>query len=161
MGGMAGLDRPEAMDGRSIMPLLVDQHDKKLPAQTRAHVAKLAPAGRDAFAAAWRDHVFIEYYFNADNAKCGGYKTEDLHNNFIGLRHMPSSEFGDTSYTEYQTGNQGQADIGFDAIDFVEYFNLTQDTWQMHNLWKVADQGTQEKLSKKLRAWFNCRGDDC
>jgi len=159
--GMAGLDRPSSMDGRSIMPLLVDKDDKSVPAQTRHHVAKLAPDGAAAFAASWRDHVFIEYYFNANNAKCGGYNTEDLHNNFIGLRHMSGSEFGDTSYTEYQTGNQGQAHIQFDDVDFVEYFNLTDDTWQMRNLWKSADQTVQKKLSDKLRVWFNCRGDDC
>merc|ERR1711920_491629 len=118
------------------MPLLVEQHDAAVPAQTRAHVAKLAPHGAQAFAAGWRDHVFIEYYFNDNNAKCWGYNTEDIHNNFIGLRHMQGSEFGDTSYAEYQTGRQFLHNIKFDNVDFVEYFNLTADHWQMQNLWK-------------------------
>merc|ERR1712048_1179875 len=134
--------------------MLVDKDDEDLPEQTRRHVASLAPSGKDAFAAGWRDHVFIEYYYVADNKKCDGYPTEDLHNNFIGLRHMAGSEFGDTSYAEYQTGNQGKADIAFDAIDFVEYFNLTADTWQMHNLWKTGSQAAQAELSRKLRVWF-------
>lgn len=159
--GMAGLDRPESMDGRSIMPLLIDGHDETVPAQTRAHVMRLAPKGQAAYAASWRDHVFIEYYFNANNSKCGGYNTEDIHNNFIGLRHTAGSEFGDTSYAEYMTGSQGQSDVSFDAVDFVEYFNLTEDTWQMRNLWKTGDQTAQRKLSQKLRVWFNCRGADC
>lgn len=159
--GMAGLDRPESMDGRSILPLLVDQDDETVPAQTRAHIAKIAPQGREAYAAGWRDHVFIMYYFNDKNTKCDGYDTEDVHNNFISLRHMPWSEFGDTSYTEYQSGNQHDADIAFDDVDFVEYFNVSEDKWQMHNLWKVGDKDVQQKLSDKLRVWFSCRGGNC
>lgn len=100
--------------------------------------------------------MFIEYYFNAPNGqythdphhnlasralfdrllvstvKCGDYPTEDSHNNFIGVRHLEDSEFGDTSYTEFQTGNQAQeGGVNFDQVDFVEYFNLTDDNWQM------------------------------
>lgn len=159
--GLAGLSRPASMDGRSIAPLLIDGGDETVPKQTRSHVNQLAPDGRDAFAAGWRDSAFIEYYYNADNAKCNGYKTEDLHNNFIGLRHMADSEFGDTSFTEYQTGNQKEGDINFDDLDFVEYFNLSDDPWQMKNLWKQGDNVTQAKLHDKLRVWFTCRGDSC
>lgn len=138
-----------------------------MPAQTRKHVASLAPDGSSKFAAGWRDSVFIEYYFNDNNAKCGGYNTEDIHNNFIGIRHMEGSEFGDTSYTEYQSGSLGKQSIGFGAtdVDFIEYFNLTADNWQMDNLWKkgatpAAPAGpVQAKLHDKLHKWFNCRND--
>ena len=44
--GLAGLDRAETMDGRSIVPLLISANDTAVPAPTRAHIAKLAPAGR-------------------------------------------------------------------------------------------------------------------
>jgi N-acetylglucosamine-6-sulfatase len=159
--GMAGLDRPESMDGRSIMPLLVDQDDETVPAATRAHVAKIAPQGSEAYAAQWRDHVYIMYYFNDNNSKCGGYNTEDVHNNFISVRYMPWSEFGDVSYTEYQSGKQHDNDIIFDAVDFVEYFNVSEDKWQMNNLWKTADKDVQAKHSAKLREWFSCRGGNC
>ena len=73
-----------------------------------AHVKKVAPAGGAAYEATWRDSVFIEYYYNSPNVKCADYPTEDEHNNFIGIRHHENSEFGDTSYTEYQTGNQAK-----------------------------------------------------
>merc|ERR1712048_1284439 len=141
--------------------MLVDKDDEDLPEQTRRHVASLAPSGKDAFAAGWRDHVFIEYYYVADNKKCDGYPTEDIHNNFIGLRHMAGSEFGDTSYAEYQTGNQGNQDISFDNVDFVEHFNLEKDTWQMDNLWNKTEKATLDKLHNKLHSWFQCKGDSC
>jgi hypothetical protein len=28
--------------------------------------------------------------------------------------------------------------VNFDAVDFVEYFNLTADNWQMMNLWNTS-----------------------
>ena len=163
--GLAGLPKPPTMDGRSIAPLLLEADAPGLPAQTKAHVVALAPHGQKAFASTWRDSVFIEYYFNSPNTKCRDYPTEDSHNNFIGVRHLAGSEFGDTSYTEYQTGNQADAEtngIQFDNVDFIEYFNLTADNWQMKNLWH--DSGTtaaQEKLHAILHKWYKCKGDEC
>jgi hypothetical protein len=48
--------------------------------------------------------------------------TEDPSNNFIGIRHMAGSAFGDSLYAEFQTGNQYTADISFgaDEVDFIE-----------------------------------------
>jgi N-acetylglucosamine-6-sulfatase len=160
--GMAGLDRPASMDGRSVVPLLVDASKAGVPAATKKHIARVAPGGEDAYKSAWRDSVFIEYYFNSGNAKCGGYITEDTSNNFIGLRHMAGNPLGDTSYAEYQTGNQGLGDgIEFDKVDFIEYFNLTQDNWQMMNLHKTAPNATLQLLHTKLHKWFQCKGDSC
>merc|ERR1712100_30153 len=159
--GLAGIEKPSNMDGHSILPLLIDANDDSVPEQTRKHIKQIAPKGKDAYNKRWRDSVFIEYYFNSNNAKCDGYNTEDLHNNFIGLRHMAGNEFGDTSYAEYQTGNQGQSDISFDNVDFVEYFNLEKDTWQMHNLWNKTEQATLDKLHSKVHSWFQCKGDSC
>lgn len=175
---------PATMDGRSIVPLLVNASDTAVPTQTLAHIAKVvydsytdvcvecvcsfhwtglqvtsilkrslqqksaffcvhtycalslklragqrhslwglcacvqvAPQGPAAYGRAWRDHVFIEYYFNDLNTKCADYPTEDIHNNFITIRHMAGSAFGDTSYSEYQSGTQSQAPgVNFDKV---------------------------------------------
>ena len=75
---------------------------------------------------------------------------------------MEHSNFGDVSYAEYQTGNQGQANIDFTAVDFVEFFNVTTDNWQMDNMWNdTSTAATQAELHKVLRSWYDCRGDSC
>ena len=98
--------------------------------------------------------------YNSANTKCSKYPTESTANNFIGIRHMEGSEFGDSLYAEYQSGDQGTANIDFTHVDFVEYFNLTADNWQMHNL-RNESLDVQKKLSAKLHTWFNCAGDSC
>ena len=161
--GLAGVPKPAIMDGRSYAPLLIDADDASVPARTRAHLKALAPAGKAAFQAGWRDSAFIEYYYNTANTKCAKYPTESPANNFIGIRHMEGHpEFGDTLYSEFQTGNQAKKNIDFSDVDFVEYYNLTADTWQMENLRDApGTEDVQKKLSAKLRMWLNCAGDSC
>lgn len=162
--GLAGVKAPAGMDGKSYAPLLVNPSVGALPLQTAKHVADLtgqSTDGRALYAANWRDSVFIEYYFNDPNTKCSGYPTEDSTNNFIGIRHMAGSKFGDTSFTLYQTGNQNTKNIDFSTVDFVEYFNLTADEWQMNNMWKTGDNATMELLKEKLYSWFDCSGASC
>ena len=94
--------------------------------------------------------------------------------NFVGIyslkvRHfgetdpVKPSKFGDTSHTEYQTGNQNTPPgLNFSTVDFVEYFNITRDNWHMMNLWHdETTAATQRELHTKLHTWFACSGDDC
>jgi hypothetical protein len=139
-----------------------------------------------AYRSSWRDSVFIEYYYNSANCKCDGYCTEDTSNNFIGIRHVAGSPLGDTSYAEYQNGSQAKTNLDFSQViyiaqsffmaaaaalrvpvafntqvDFVEYFNLTEDSWQMKNLHKTAPNATLQVLHTKLHKWFECKGESC
>lgn len=171
--GLAGIDNPVSMDGRSIVPLLITDPDAEgIPAPTAAHVKKMAPNGAAAFAAKWRTSAFIEYYFNSPNAKCTGYPTEGTTNNFIGIRTTDlRGGMGDFSYAEYQTGNQGvgpnRTSFNFTIPAFIEAFDLTTDLWQMSNIapkpWGNAgmDEKVVESLHDQLHTWFNCRGETC
>lgn len=207
--GLAGLAKPPQMDGKSLVPLLVDEeHVHELAPSTQRHLGVLGAGtklGRVSYKAAWRDSVFIEYYYNDYNAKCtanctsvpsaqypdadsscaelgqapngvcwqgckdGCYQTETPANNFIAVRNMEGSAMGNTLYAEYQSGFLNQSwthmkDIDFTTVDFVEYYNVSNDPWQMDNLHKstaAADPATIEELHLKVHAWYNCAGDAC
>jgi len=66
--GIAGLEKPSHMDGKSLLPLLVSSEDEGVQETTRKHLTAMGPAER--YAAVWRDAAFIEYYFVAPNIKC-------------------------------------------------------------------------------------------
>ena len=72
--GLAGVAKPSQMDGKSLVPLLLaEDYVHELAPSTLAHLEALGAAtkqGRQDYAAAWRDSVFIEYYYNDYNAKC-------------------------------------------------------------------------------------------
>jgi len=92
-------------------------------------------------------------------ALSGCYPTESWANNFIALRSMPGSEFGDTLYAEFQTAPKAQT--VFDKPDFYEYYDNAKDKWQMDNLYNSTDGATLKALAAKLHAFYDCSGDNC
>merc|ERR1719454_1404338 len=68
--GLAGLRSPY-MDGRSIVPFLVDPAASLLES-TRRHLYEAGSLQE--YSNSWRKEVFIEYYFNAYNTKCANAK---------------------------------------------------------------------------------------
>ncbi|KAL1515903.1 hypothetical protein AB1Y20_002517 [Prymnesium parvum] len=203
--GMAGVARPDEMDGRSLLPLLVDASAPALPAAVRAHLEALGPAAR--YGAAWRDAVLLEHLFVDENTKCVAnctpcaecrtpskdvncatprtesgcwstreakwkqlptkcssecFPTESLQNNFVALRHVAGSPFGDSLYAEFQAGQQDVPAIDFCAPPIhIELFNITQDPWQMDNLHSSASAALERKLRGKLHSWLTCQGATC
>ena len=89
------------------------------------------------------------------------YRTEDTSNNFIALRRPPGTAGGDTLYAEFQSGDLTQGDVKFDAVDFVEYYDVGADPWQMHNLASALPAEKRGALSARLHEWLGCAGDAC
>jgi len=95
------------------------------------------------------------------------YATESDANNFIALRSMNGSEFGDILYVEYQTGSQVKENVDFDAVDFVEYFNVSEDTWMLRNLYDNSNKsppqlhGVLGQMHERLHSWLRCAGSAC
>merc|ERR1712137_697353 len=198
--GLAGVPIPENMDGKSIVPFLVDPTDETLLESTRLHLSSLGDL--DSYAQNWRQEVFIENYFVNTNIKCtkfenctlrrnypetdswcadltpgkyadcwcgsevyptdpegSCYATEDTTNNFIALRNLRAGE--NKIYAEYQSGSLYEADVQFDAVDFVEYFDVGKDREQLHNLATKTSQTELQPLSERLHAWYKCSGKAC
>ena len=63
--GLAGLKPPPTLDGKSLLPLLLNQdtvEGQGLPSATKTHLSQLPP--RNEYAASWRKAVLLEYYYN-------------------------------------------------------------------------------------------------
>eukprot|EP01063_Lacrimia_lanifica_P040243 TRINITY_DN9061_c1_g2_i1.p2 TRINITY_DN9061_c1_g2~~TRINITY_DN9061_c1_g2_i1.p2 ORF type:complete len:548 (+),score=234.18 TRINITY_DN9061_c1_g2_i1:77-1720(+) len=161
-----GGDKP--VDGKSLLPFLFADESLwgEAPASVQASLRKIeGKAGSLAGARdGWRDSMFIEYYYNANNSKYipyegVPYKTEDESNSYIAIRHVGHPTFGNTLYAEFQYDIGGEP--SFDAIDFHEYYDIDADPWQMHNKYSGADPKVIDQLHAKLRQWFTCSGESC
>jgi N-acetylglucosamine-6-sulfatase len=65
--GLAGVKKPASMDGHSIVPFILG-HKPDILDSTQRHLSDLGDLSH--YTAAWRQEVFIEYYFCAYNVKC-------------------------------------------------------------------------------------------
>lgn len=88
------------------------------------------------------------------------YPTESLANNFIVLRSMKGSRFGNSLYAQFATGDQGQQEIDFKNLSFVEFYDIDSDPWMMLNL-AQAPATPHAALAAELHRWYNCRGKSC
>lgn len=198
---IAGLAKPATMDGKSLLPLLINPAaGTQLPESVRKHLNSMGDAS--VYRRSWRDSVFIEYYFVENNDKCVAncsstssrypqrdtwcgdltsvpnkdcwgpslegcsqncYPTESLDNNFIVLRGMSGSEFGDVLYAEFQHGNLDARAVNFGDgdINFYEFYDAAQDPWQVNNLYNATDKDKLSALHQKLHEWLSCKGDSC
>ena len=216
--GLAGISKPVGMDGKSLVPLLIENPGKHversdavlenmqpLPVLHSTHSHLEALGDLQQYAESWRRSVFIEYYYVNENDKCmanctttvpshqypfadancgdltpgknavcwggGGcnkncYPTEFAGNNFIALRTMPSSTYGNMLYVEYQAGNQIANNINFTKVDFIELYNVTSDPWMLENLHQNEDIIPQPDIDhptfhNELHKWFMCAGSEC
>jgi len=93
----------------------------------------------------------------APNTTC--YATESRSNNFIALRRLGDGV--NTLYAEFQSGTQTSQSIEFDEVDFLEYYDIDKDPWQMNNLAAHRDRGSFSDEHKRLHQWFRCAGNTC
>lgn len=229
--GLAGVAAPAEMDGKSLVPFLVapfvgPKGGGALLDSTRQHLASLP--GLAAYTAAWREEVFVEYYYCLGNTKCvanctdtgtypkadcncadlqhggggaacwdncfngplrggvpGGapqacnmtgqswepnkgnptkcnqecYITEDTTNNFIAIRTLGKGD--NALYAEFQTGDLTFADVDFATADFVEYYNVSADPWQMRNAVNDTPPERIAALHARVQQWYACKGAAC
>ena len=55
----------------------------------------------------------------------------------------------------------GSAPIEFDAVDYVEIYDLAKDPWQMHNAVNATGASEKAAMHAELRKWYKCAGSSC
>ena len=129
-----------SMDGQSIVPLLQNA------------------------TAAWRSDFLVSYYGEGYAETCGMYATSctsknpvDTWNNTF---HCLRSHYNESSTGETLFRNTMYCRFADDE-NFVEYYNLTEDPWQLDN---TADALTADEvlaLGTKLGSLRQCKGNSC
>jgi len=187
--GLAGIPKPPYMDGHSIVPHLLEASHPDVPETTLQHLTSLGDVTE--YKNSWRKEVFIEYYFCEVNTKCvqnctkgdypqqdtdctdlpnnakcwtpqcdtNCYPTESNANNFIAIRQPEGEE--NTLYAEFQTGDLTYGPVDFTSPDFVEFYDVAKDPWQMKNLANKTDAKRLQEMHEKVHAWLKCAGDSC
>jgi N-acetylglucosamine-6-sulfatase len=189
--GLAGISKPSTMDGHSIVPFLVRRESELLESTRQhlsqlgdlsayeaswrqevfieyyyGHLQGICTSGCPAGEYPLQDSYCADLANNTDcwcscDADDDGirYTIEDTTNNYIALRdHRQSSN---SLYAEFQTGDLNSADIDFENVDFIEYYNISEDFWQMHNLAKTVPDEKLASLHIRLHNWYTCAGSSC
>ena len=129
---MAGLTKPATMDGKSFLPMIVNASTPQLPASV---VQGLGDKSAEDVADGWRDMVFVEHYRVGAGSYCGtGHHIDGMDNNFIAIRTMPGSKFGNFLYAEFQWANgtnYGMGNVDFKSPFLFEAFDMDKDPWQV------------------------------
>jgi hypothetical protein len=97
---LAGVDIPtDSIDGHSFMSfLLPDADEPEVPEYLRP---TLRSEIQHRQAAGWRESVFVHHYRVGAGSYCGdGHHIDQEDNNFIAVRHLPGSKYGNVLYAE-------------------------------------------------------------
>eukprot|EP00039_Didymoeca_costata_P011721 m.165843 g.165843 ORF g.165843 m.165843 type:complete len:551 (+) comp15267_c0_seq3:46-1698(+) len=160
---LAGIATPMGMDGKSMLSLIINSsltHEVPVSVQT-----SLAAEDPVEVANSWRDTVYIEHYRVGAGTFCGpGHHIDQIDNNFIAIRTMPNSKYGNMLYAEFQWANgtnYGQGNVDFQSIFFHELFDMDKDPWQLNNIYDSANASLKASLHDDVQAWLRCKGGMC
>ena len=167
--GLAGVPELAAhMDGRSIVPMLVDPADAHVLPATRAHIhqerakqeqrgqagAVDTPAGKGG---PWRTFHPIEF-IGLNNYTWFGHLIDDVvSNTYRALRFVGDPVFGELLYAEFTS----MVDWHYDTPVHYELFNMSVDPHQLKNLYYTAPKALTAELQKLLLAHWACAGATC
>ena len=67
-------------------------------------------------------------------------------------------------FAEFRTGDLTFADVDFAAsaaADYVEFYDVDADKWQMNNTARTLPAATRKRLHDQLQVWYTCAGKTC
>lgn len=182
--GLAGLPTPRDMDGRSLVRKLlrpddVDAAGPAMTASTNTAMRAVLPRSvtthmRYEMAEHRRRRLsglsagqgrlpvggaYIEYHGLGPTGASSPpfHRQQDaLNNTYRALRVIDRRPegLGDVMYAEFGT-------YGFETIHSREYFNVSQDRWQQHNLYTTLSLREQAEWAQRVKSLFGCTGASC
>merc|ERR1712139_576181 len=138
-----------SVDGRSIVPLLIDTASKHLaPAAVHRHL-ELTPAPV-------RTSSFVQYYNQGPWEVGKPHALDDWSNTYIGITFRNGTH--NLKYAEYDPyGKQS----GFSSVYMYELFDLDSDPYELYNIYNKSSQPLKDELHKITREWYTCQGTTC
>ena len=131
---------PPSMDGQSFVSLL---KNKK---------------------AAWRSQFLVSYHGEGFDKACGLFagscKTRNPTDSWNNTYHCVRSLLGESSTARRRFRNSMYCRF-FDDENFVEFYNLTSDPWQLDNTADKLSRDDRTKLASKLQSLRQCQGNTC
>ena len=179
--GLAGLDTPAYMDGRSLVPLLVSKETaeaqgERLPASVLHHLQRtneltLAdptdPNGKAMISqrqrTLGRTATFHQYYNEGPfGDRKGGHPLDDWSNTWLALYYQ-SNDGSEYKYAEFDPyGKQ----TGFARPGMYSLFNLTSDPYELRNIYNATKSMPKggaliADMQSLLRTYYGCHGQAC
>jgi len=132
---IAGIPKPNIMDGKSILPMLEETNTSE-----------------------WRDKWLVEFGTAPltwpKNYEPDVTRVNDCPNNtYLALRVM-NEALGNIAYSEYTD----IYDWEYTAINFYELYDIDKDPYQLKNIYNTISADEQQELHTTLREMWNCRG---
>lgn len=152
MLGLAGIERAPEMDGRSIVPLIVDPSDENVAESTRRHIKVASAAPKP-----WRTFTPIEFA-GLNNHTWFGHLVDDVvSNTYRAMRFVGDPTYGDLLYAEFTA----VTDWHYENPVHYELFNMTEDPHQLKNLYYDAPADLINGLQSRLVKQWGCAADTC
>lgn len=167
--GLAGIDTPPDMDGRSRVAALVSP-GRRVPRSVRRHLAAPTPARSPGTIAESGGHggaagvlpvggALIEYHslgMTGLNSRGEGRLGDAWNNTYRALRVIDRRDggLGNVLYAEF-------GDFTFSTITFREYYDVEADPWQLENIVDALPKEDQAAWAQRLAAAHGCRGAGC
>jgi len=150
--GLAGLVATE-MDGKSVVPLLVDAEESAVLSSTKQHIVELTQDNTvKQYAAQWRTVHPIEFAALNNHTWFGHLVDDVVSNTYRALRFVADPAFGDMLYAEFTAVK----DWHWEAPVHYELFNMTEDPHQLKNIYYTSPQSLRDELQQRLVKQWTC-----
>lgn len=148
--GLADINPPAAVDGKSVIPLLVSP-TADIPASVKRHISKTPQIIRES--------SFFTYYNQGPWEVGTRHPLDDWSNTYIGVRYLHKKD--SWKYAEYDPyGKQ----TNFTKPYMYQLFDLNTDPYELYNIYnqtKTSKPELIQMLHNLTHTWYHCAGANC